>query len=160
MESITVLTTAVMGILMSLAKKSTDRFATEVAQEAFRKAKILFDKLKERWSGDREATASLIRFEENPELYRSVVEDILKEKISEDKSLVDELTTFLGKMKRPELDVVLKMEEANKATGLEAEEILEGLVKVVVEIKKGENIHGVKVDTIGGRKHGKGSKNS
>lgn len=160
MEPITILATGVMAILMSLVKKGADRFASEVAQEAFEKAKSLFDKLKERWSGDREATESLIRFEENPERYRQVVEDILKEKLSEDKSLADELATFLEKMKRPELEVVLKMEEAKRATGLEAKEIIEGLVKVVVEIKRGEEIVGTKLGTIGGRKSGKDSSNS
>ena len=159
MDSITLLSTSVMGVLMFLAKKGAGEFAGEAGKATFDKARNLLATLKARWTGDKEATANLSRFEENPERYRPLLEDILKEKLYKDRDLADELTQILREM-GPTLEVIQKMKEAKQVTGLQVKEMTGGRAKVKQEIEKGEDVTGVKINRLGRNRNGKKSSKS
>jgi hypothetical protein len=104
--------------------------------------------LRAKWTGDEEATDALTRFEEKPERYAPVLEDVLNEKLAEDKELAAVLSTLLNEM-GPSLEVVQRMEEGRKVTGLEAEEMSGGRATVNQEIGRGEDVTGARIRRIG-----------
>ena len=139
---------SVMSVLISYAGKGAEEFVKGIGRDAYEKAKGLFSTLRTRWAGDKEATDVLIHFEEKPERYQSVLEAILAEKLAQDKELAEELVDQLDKM-GPELEIIQKMEEGQRVTGLEAEEINRGKVHIDQDINKGEDVIGGKFGRIG-----------
>ncbi len=103
---------------------------------------------KAKWTGDEEATDALTRFEDKPERYAPVLEDVLREKLADDKELAVVLSTLLNEM-GPSLEVVQKMEEGRKVTGSEAEEMAGGRATVDQDIGTGEDVTGAKIRRIG-----------
>jgi hypothetical protein len=146
--TITTLAASVMSVLMPYAATGVNEFAKSAGRSAYQKATELFGTLKTRWAGDKEATETLARFEEKPERYQPVLEDILKEKLTQDKELAAELATLLNEM-GPSLEVIQKMEVGRKVTGLEAEEMSGGRASVRQDIEKGEDVTGARIGRIG-----------
>ena len=72
----------------------------------------------------------------------------MKEKLAEDKELAAVLSTLLSEM-GPSLEVVQKMEEGRRVTGLEAEEMAGGRATVNQDIGHGEDVTGAKISRIG-----------
>ena len=114
--------------------------------------------LKAKWTGDEEATDALTRFEEKPERYAPVLEDVLNEKLAEDKELAV-LSTLLNEM-GPSLEVVQKMEEGRRVVGLESEEMAGGSATVRQDIGRGEDVTGARstASVLKGRAQGNGRK--
>ena len=104
--------------------------------------------LRAKWTGDEEATDALTRFEDKPERYAPVLEDVLREKLAEDKELAVVLSTLINEM-GPTLEVVQKMEEGRRVTALEAEEMTGGKTTVNQDIARGEDVTGAKIRRIG-----------
>ena len=138
----------VVAVLAPYAAVGAQEFARNVGKEAYEKAKGMLAALRAKWAGDEEATDALTRFEEKPERYAPVLEDVLKEKLAEDKELAAVLSTLLNEM-GPSLEVVQKMEEGRKVTGLEAEEMTGGRATVDQDIETGEDVTGAKIRRIG-----------
>lgn len=141
------LVTNVMAVLMPYVTKGAEEFTRAAGQAAYEKAKSLLATLKARWAGDKEATENLDRFEEKPQRYQPVLEDILKEKLTEDKDLANELAQLLKEI-GPTLEVIQKMKEAEDVTGLKAKE-MGGTAKVTQEIEKAKKVTGAEIDCIG-----------
>jgi hypothetical protein len=138
----------VMSVLMPYAAMGAQEFAKSAGKEAYEKAKSLLGTLKARWAGDEEATDAVARFEEKPERYRPVLEGILEEKITQDKELAAELATLLEEM-GPSLEVVQRMEEGRRVTGVEAEQMSGGRARVRQQIGRGEDVTGARIGRIG-----------
>jgi len=138
----------VMNVLLPYVSKGAEEFASKVGEAAYEKTKALLSTLKEKWKGDKEASETLTRFEEKPERYQTVLTDILQEKLSQDKELASQVSRLLQEM-GPALQVLQKMEEGKGVTGLKAKEVHHGTANVSQEIKKGENVTGAELDTIG-----------
>src|SRR5437588_12416145 len=92
------LATKVVAVLLPFVSKGAEEFSSKVGDAAYEKAKKLLSTLKQRWSWDTEATESLVRFEQKPERYKVVLEDILQEKLIEDHDLSSQLTQLLQEM--------------------------------------------------------------
>jgi hypothetical protein len=148
MEPVTALATAVISILSPYLAKGAEEFMKAAGKDAYDKAKKILTTLKARWAGDEEARDQLARFEEKPERYQPVLEDILQEKLAQDKELVGELTQLLNEMD-PTVEIIQKMKEAEEVMGLEAKEMASGQVRVEQEIDKGKKITGAKFDRLG-----------
>ena len=146
--AITNLVSSVMTVLMPYVAKGAEEFARLAGKAAYSKAQNLFRTLKEKLASDEEARDSLSRFEEKPERYRSVLEDILEEKLAEDEDLANELKKLLQSM-GPELDIIQKMDVGEAVIGLEAEEMSGGKVKIEQEIKEAKNVTGAKIKSVG-----------
>src|SRR2546421_8734024 len=104
------LATKVVAVLLPFVSKGAEEFATKVGDTAYEKAKNLLSTLKQRWSRDTEATESLVRFEQKPERYKTVLEDILQEKIVEDHDLAAQVAQLLQEL-GPTLEIIQQMEE-------------------------------------------------
>ena len=87
MEPVTI-AAGVMTILLPLVKKGAEGFAGEAGKAVFEKTKNLLSLLKGKWGSDLYAKETLSRFEEEPEDFKPVVENLLKKKISEDKPVL------------------------------------------------------------------------
>jgi hypothetical protein len=149
MDPVTVTLAAnVMTVLMPYAAMGAQEFAKSAGKEAYEKAKSLLGTLKAKWAGDEEATDAVARFEEKPERYRPVLEGILEEKITQDRELAAELATLLEEM-GPSLEVVQRMEEGRRITGLEAQQMSGGRARVRQDIGKGEDVTGARIGRIG-----------
>src|SRR5215213_1538018 len=138
----------VITVLMPYAAMGAQEFAKSAGKEAYEKAKTLLGTLKARWAGDEEETDTIARFEEKPERYRPVLEGILEEKITQDRELAAELATLLEEM-GPSLEVVQRMEEGRRITGVEAEQMSGGRARVRQEIGRGEDVTGARIGRIG-----------
>jgi hypothetical protein len=142
------LATSVMTVLIPYAAKGAEEFAKSVGKDAYEKAKSLLSILKTRWAGDKEAMDTLTRFKEKPERYQTVLEDILVEKVAQDKELAKELFNQLNNM-GPELEIIQKMKEARRVRGLEVEEMNKGRARVYQDIERSEDLGGGKFGRIG-----------
>ncbi|MDQ3795976.1 MAG: hypothetical protein M3316_09990, partial [Actinomycetota bacterium] len=94
----------VVAVLAPYVAVGAQEFAKSVGKEAYEKAKGMLAALRAKWTGDQEATDALTRFEEKPERYAPVLEDVLNEKLAEDKELAAVLSTLLNEM-GPSLEV-------------------------------------------------------
>ncbi|VVB63668.1 Uncharacterised protein [uncultured archaeon] len=145
MDPLTIsLATKVMGVLMPYATKSAEEFVKVAGQAAYDKSKNLAETLKKRLLGDKEATDALNRFEEKPQRYETVLEDILKEKLSQDKALGMEMQKLLMEM-GPVIDIIQKMKIGENVVGLEAEEMTRGRANITQEIEQAKNVTGAKI---------------
>jgi hypothetical protein len=138
----------VVAVLAPYVAVGAQEFAKSVGKEAYEKAKGMLAALRSKWTGDQEATDALTRFEEKPERYAPVLEDVLNEKLAEDKELAAVLSTLLNEM-GPSLEVVQQMEEGRRVMGLEAEEMAGGKATVRQDIGTGEDVTGARIRRIG-----------
>jgi hypothetical protein len=138
----------VVSVLAPYVVVGAEEFVRNAGKDAYEKAKTMFAALRAKWTGDEEATDALTRFEDKPERYAPVLEDVLREKLAEDKELATVLSTLLNEM-GPSLEVVQKMEEGRKATGIEAEEMTGGRATVDQDIGTGEDVTGARIRRIG-----------
>jgi hypothetical protein len=143
------LAASVVSVLAPYVVLGAQEFVKKAGQEAYDKAKTMFAALRSRWAGDEAATDALSRFEEKPEWYAPALENVLKEKLAQDEELAAELSRLLNEM-GPNLEVVQRMEEGRRITGLEAEKMTGGRASVRQEIGKGEDVTGVRIRDIGG----------
>src|SRR2546423_3432876 len=106
-----------MAILLPFMSKGAEEFASRVGDAAYEKAKTLLLTLTQKWSGDKEATECLVHFEEKPERYKAVLEDILQEKLAEDHDLESQVARLLQEI-GPVLEIIQQMEEGKDIIGL------------------------------------------
>jgi hypothetical protein len=138
----------VVAVLAPYVAVGAQEFARNVGKEAYEKAKTMLAALRAKWAGDEEATDALTRFEEKPERYAPVLEDVLKERLAEDKELAAVLSTLFNEM-GPSLEVIQQMEEGRRVMGLEAEEMAGGRASVRQDIGTGEDVTGARIRRIG-----------
>jgi len=93
---ISTLVPAVMALLAPFVAKGAEEFARTAGKAAAEKAGALLRTLRERWSKDDEAKDALTKFEQKPERYRPVVEDILTEAVKADPAFAQALSQILG----------------------------------------------------------------
>lgn len=141
----------VVAVLAPYVVVGAQEFSRNVGKEAYEKARTMLAALRAKWAGDEEAADALTRFEEKPERYAPVLEDVLREKLAEDKELAMVLSTLLSEM-GPSLEVVQKMDEGRRVTGIEAEEMAEGRATVNQDIGTGEDVTGARIGRIGPRR--------
>ena len=138
----------VVAVLAPYVAVGAQEFVRNAGKDAYEKAKTMLAALRAKWTGDEEATDALTRFEDKPERYAPVLEDVLTEKLAEDKELAVVLSTLLNEM-GPSLEVVQRMEEGRRVTGLEAEEMAGGRATVNQDIGRGEDVTGARIRRIG-----------
>ena len=142
---------AVISVLAPLVTKGAKALADSAGKVAAEKAESIMGALKKRWGGDAEASGTLKRYEENPERYEPMLEDILNEKLTADQDLAAQLSKLLEEM-GDSLTVVQNLSRVSgEATGLEAGDLGRGR-KVRVEQSADEvsgKITGAKIDRIG-----------
>ena len=93
---ISTLVPAVMALLAPFVAKGAEEFAKTAGKAAAEKASALLSTLRERWAKDDESRDALTKFEQKPERYRPVVEDILTEAVQTDPAFAQALSQVLG----------------------------------------------------------------
>jgi hypothetical protein len=144
------LITAVMTVITPFVKKGAEEFIASAGKDAYEKAKTIFNRLKERWTGDedKEALSLLSNFEKRPDRYHLILEEVLQEKLGQDKELFNQLSLLFQEI-APKLEVIQNMNEAEDVTGLKANKMNKGTAKVIQDINQGRNILGAEIDSIG-----------
>lgn len=138
----------VMSILMPYVAKKAEKFIDLAGKGAYEKAKNLLATLKARWAGDKEATDQLAYFEQNPERYQPIIEDILEKRLAQDKALAVELKQLINQM-GPSLSIIQEMDEAKKVIAIKARHLKRGNIRTVQKAKTAEDMIGGEFDTIG-----------
>ncbi len=146
--TIATLTGSVLSVITPYVVKGADEFAKLVGEAAFAKAKGLFAALKHKLSADPEAADTLAHFEEKPQRYQPVLQDILSEKLAKDPEFAAELEQHIKGM-GPVLEVVQRMKEAEGVVGIEAGRVASGTARVTQEIDVAKQVTGMKIDSIG-----------
>ncbi|WNG45300.1 hypothetical protein F0U60_15180 [Archangium minus] len=142
------LATSIIGILMPYVSKTASDFISTAGEVAYSKAKSIFAKLKDRWTGDQEASRALEGFQHKPDRYQLVLQDVLGEKLSQDGSLAGELRQMVEEL-GPSLQILMKAEELEDGTGLESRELRSGRIGIEQDVRRGTKLIGAKIDRIG-----------
>jgi hypothetical protein len=142
------LVSTVLSVLVPYVAKGGEEFAKEAGKAAFEKAKSLFQSLKTKLAGDKEASTVLENFEQKPARYQKILDDVLREKLTQDPALAADLEKHLKEM-GPELEIIQKMKVGEKVTGLEADEMTGGGVKINQDIEQAKDVTGAKIKRIG-----------
>src|SRR5215213_9130739 len=66
----------VVAVLAPYVAVGAQEFVRNAGKDAYEKAKTMLAALRAKWTGDEEATDALTRFEEKPERYAPVLEDV------------------------------------------------------------------------------------
>ena len=142
------LSTFAIAILGPYVSKGVEEFTKAVGEVAYEKAKKLFGTLKTRWAGDPVASDQLARFEKKPEVHGPALEEVLAEKLAQDKDLAKDVEQTVKEI-GPALKILVKMNEGEDVTGLKAREMRSGKADVTLDVGKGKNVKGAEFDTIG-----------
>jgi hypothetical protein len=132
------LATSAVAILTPFLKKGAEKFAEELGGEAGKKVgeavvdktKKLYDKLKEKISGNREAASNLELFEINPENedYAQNFQKVLAKELDKDKNFAEELDKQIKEIKQsnPQVKAIVERAEAENLTGIKVGSIRGG----------------------------------
>jgi len=142
------LASKVISVLMPFVTTGVEEFTRAAGKAAYEKIQSLIATLKKKWAGDSEASQNLTRFEEKPDRYKLVLEDILKEKVSKDRDLADQLERMLGEL-GPEIDIIQKMKFGERIVGLDADDMRSGQARVKQEIDEAKDVTAAKIKRIG-----------
>ncbi len=140
------LASSVLAALTPYLVKGAKQVLETAGEVAHKKLSDLLATLKAKFSGDKEAEEDLEKFEEKPERYRPVIEDILKEKLGEDE---DFAAAVAGLVDAIRLEIVQIIKEGKDVTGLEVDELLKGNVSIIQKMDKAESVTGGKFKRIG-----------
>lgn len=142
------LAASVISILTPFVTKTAKELVESVGQVAYDHAKSLLNKLKTRWSSDPVASDSLARFEKKPEVHAPALQEIVQERLELDQQLQQEVAQTVKDI-GPKLDILVKMTKGEDVTGLDAENVSRGDVRVTMDIGEGTNVVGAKIKNIG-----------
>jgi hypothetical protein len=142
------LAASVISILTPYVTKSATELVETVGQVAYDHAKKLFNSLKARWSSDPVAADSLNRFEKKPDVHAPALKEIVEERAANDPRLAEEISQTVKEI-GPKLDILIRMTKGEDVTGLDAENVKRGNVKVDMDIKEGTHIVGAKIKNLG-----------
>jgi hypothetical protein len=142
---------AALGLLVPYVKKAMEEFAGEAGKSAYAKVAGLFTVLKQRLVGDPAVQDTVARFEQQPERYKPFLEDVLKEKFTQDGALLSEIERLVAEIREsaPDIVVVQKIKRAEHVVGLNAGVMTKGRVTVNQEIEQAGTATGAKIDRIG-----------
>src|SRR4051794_17974097 len=120
-----VLVPLLMGALLKVAGKVADGALDSIEDAAKSGSAGVFDKIKSWWSGDHSASEDLAKFEDEPDIYKSVVEARLAKKLAADPVMFAEFTAMMESA-GSRVEVYQKIAKANGITGAEIDEMLGG----------------------------------
>ncbi len=142
------LAATVIGVVSPYFAKGAQELISHVGQEAYEKTKQLVTYLKDKWTGNDEASSTLENFEQKPKRHEQALQDILVEQLSNDPQLAAEVEKQVNELK-PYLEVFQKMKKGEDVVGIEADEMKSGAAKVTQEIEEGKNIKAAVIKRIG-----------
>ena len=153
MEAIVIgLAAKAVDILTPYLKKGAEKFAYDVGEVAAEKVKGLLGAIKKRLTGDKVASENFSQYEIKPEVYKPVIQDMLKEKMLNDKEMTKDLDNRLREL-GPTLEIIMKMNVVEgEVVGVKSKKMSSGKAKVnqeIGDVKSGGKVIGVDIDQIG-----------
>jgi len=172
MESLAMtIAASAVAILTPFLKKGAERFAEEIGKSVeeaggeagkrvgeivIDKTKKLFDKLKQKLSGNEEATMNLKLLEKNPEneTYAENFQKVLARELDKDKNFAQDLDKQIKEIKQlnPQVRTIIERAEAENLTAIRAGSISGGsnVEAHIKDSKAIKNLTGIDVGEIGG----------
>jgi hypothetical protein len=161
---------SVIAILTPFLKKGAEKFAEEIGKsieesggEAGKrvgeivvdKTKMLFDKLKDKISGNEEATMNLRLLEKDPEneAYAQSFQKVLAKELDNDKNFAQDVEKQIKEIKQsnPQVKAIIEKAEAENLTAIRAKSISGGsnVEANIRDSKARQNLTGIDVGEIG-----------
>ena len=124
-----VLVPILVGALLRVAGKVSDGVLSAVEEQSNQAANGLIAKLRAWWSRDKVASDELERFQDEPDMYKPVIEARLVKKLTAEPDMQREFETLVTGL-GPQVEVFQKIAKANGVTGARIEELVRGHVRV------------------------------
>ena len=137
-----------VGALLRVVGKVGDGVLSTVEEQSKQAADGVVAKLRAWWSRDKVASDDLTRFQDEPDMYRPVIEARLVKKLTAEPGMQREFEALVAGM-GPQVEVFQKIAKANGVTGARIEELVRGHVHVGQEIDEAENVTGVEINRMG-----------
>jgi hypothetical protein len=144
----TALASKAVSILAPYVSKGATDLTKMVGEVGYAKARQLFETVKERLTGDQEASETLDKFEKAPEENSAATEAVLAKTLAKDDSFagtVDSLIKEIG----PQVTVFQDIRAGKNVIGVEAGRLNRGRVGVNQKMDTAENVTGAKINEIG-----------
>jgi hypothetical protein len=136
------------GALLRVAGKVGDGVLSAVEEQSEQAANGVVAKLRAWWSRDKVASDELTRFQDEPDVYRPVIEARLVKTLTAEPGMQREFEALVAGM-GPQVEVFQKIAQANGVTGARIEELVRGHVHVEQQMDKAENVTGADIKRIG-----------
>ena len=137
-----------IALLTPFVISGTKKIANSLSKVAMEKLDTFITRLKQRWSGNPVAENTLQRFENDPDRYAPMMEDMLKEEMEQDESFVQEVKTMIKEIK-PHIKIVQNLDKGEDVTALKARKVgKERNIDIEMNIKEGKNITGAELDDL------------
>jgi hypothetical protein len=141
-----------MGALLEVAGNAAGKVGaaalTAAEEQAKNAANAVVDRHSSWWSDDDVASADLYRFEQEPDVYKQVVEGRLVKEPAGDPDMQRELTALLEET-GPTVEVLQSIAVANGVTGARVEEMLRGTLRVEQHVGAGPGCTGADIRQLG-----------
>ena len=143
-----VLVPVLVGALLRVAGKVGDGVLSTIEEQSKQAADGVVAKLRAWWSRDKVASDELTRFQDEPDMYKPIIEARLVKKLTAEPDMQREFEALVTGM-GPQVEVFQKIAQANGVTGARIEELVRGHVHVVQEMDKAENVTGAEIKRLG-----------
>jgi len=117
---------AAIAVLAPYVKDAGQELLKTVGEVGVEKTKGLLTWLRQRFAGDPAAASDLARFEKDPVKFEAVLQSTLEERAEADTAFAADLTQRVNDV-RSTIRVVQSVKDAEKLTGVEAENISAGI---------------------------------
>lgn len=144
MEPITTLAAATIAILTPFLTKSAEEFAKTAGKEAFEQSKKLYEYVKGKLSGNKDAAAVLELYEKKPARHESALTEVLVDEMTENEAFAQGLSTHVQYV-GPLVHVIQEMNVAEHVVGVHADQLDRGKVEVLQKIGTGKSVVGVRI---------------
>jgi hypothetical protein len=146
--AVTALASKALAILTPYVSKGAEELTKSIGEAGYAKAKQLFEKIKDKFNGDKKASDTLSDFEKAPEAKKQETEAVLAEALAKDENFARSVDTLVKEI-GPLLMVFQDMDKGVEVTGADVGQLNRGRVVVEQRIKDGQNITGAKIDKMG-----------
>ena len=145
---LTELASQIVETLIPYFSVGSNEFAKQAGKAAFEKIKLLWNNIKLRFTSDIDAKDKLNCFESKPDMYRDVLKAILADRMAKYKAFCNELEQLLIDI-RPQLKVIQEMKIGEQIVGIDADEISNSKVDVKQKIDDAKDVTGIQVRKLG-----------
>jgi hypothetical protein len=144
------LAAAAVALLKPFLARSSDEFAGQAGNAAWRLAERLFDRLRGAATESRSARASLRDLQRAPERSQAA-EEAICHALERDPALAEEVGAIIAQVKKlgPTVVVTQRIKEAEDAVGVKAGRLRAGSVDVSQDVEKADRVTGAEFDEIG-----------
>jgi hypothetical protein len=143
-----ILVPVLVGALLRVAGKVGDGVLSTIEEQSKQAANGVVAKLRAWWSRDKVASDELTRFQDEPDMYRPVIEARLVKKLTAEPDMQREFEALVTGM-GPQVEVFQKIAQANGVTGARIEELVRGHVRIEQQMDTAENVTGAEIKRLG-----------